>query len=94
MTLMKKLWTAAALVAVLSLAPIGAALAQGGITLAEAERIALAEVPGGRVTDIERERERRGDVYEVTVLDERGLEHDLVIDAESGAVLSSRIDYD
>ena len=90
---------AVALFSALSFGVGGSALAQSGrgqsgITLAEAERIALAEVPNGTVKDIERERELRGDVFEVSVLDERGVEHEIVIDADNGNIISSRIDND
>ncbi|HET6583793.1 MAG TPA: PepSY domain-containing protein [Nannocystaceae bacterium] len=62
------------------------------ITLEKAERIALARVPGGTITEIEIERHAGRKVYEIEVRATDGREHDLVIDASDGRVISEDID--
>lgn len=61
------------------------------ITLADAERIALAHVPGGTIEDIERDHRLGKPVFEVDVRAKDGREHELVID-EEGRVISEEID--
>lgn len=61
----------------------------GYLTLSEVEEIALAKVPGATVTDIDFDGKDGSYVYQVELyLD--GVEHELVIDAESGEELSYR----
>ena len=62
------------------------------LTFAEIERIALAEIPGGVVEDIERETERGRIVFEVEVRDPDGFEYELIIDAHDGEVLAQKSD--
>lgn len=66
---------------------------QTTITLAKAADIALARVPGGTITEIELDREQGREVYEVEVRATDGREHDLVIDASDGSVISETIDH-
>jgi uncharacterized membrane protein YkoI len=62
------------------------------ITLAQAERIALERVPGGTIEEVERDRHGTRDVFEIEVRDTSGREHEIVIDAAEGRVLSDEID--
>ena len=62
------------------------------ITLEKAERIALDRVPGGTITEIEIDRHNGRKVFEVDVRASDGREHELVIDASDGRVLSEDID--
>ncbi len=64
------------------------------ISIEKAARIALERVPGGVVEEIERDIELGKVVYEVDVRGPDGREHDIVIDASNGKVLSDRIDDD
>lgn len=61
------------------------------LSLAEAERIALARVPGGTVEDIERDFWRGKPVIEVEVRAKDGREHELVVD-EEGRIVAEEID--
>jgi uncharacterized membrane protein YkoI len=61
--------------------------AQANISFEEAEKIALEAVPGGKIVSIERETEWGRLVYEVEVVDQQGLEWEVVIDAADGKVL-------
>jgi len=66
---------------------------KGLLSVAEAEAIAVKSV-GGKVTGIELDRERLGNIYEVEVRSD-GVEYDLDIDAKTGKVLRTDIDdYD
>jgi peptidase YpeB-like protein len=58
---------------------------------AEAEQVALAAVPGGRVRSAERETEHGVPVWSVRVVKD-GVTHDLDIDARTGKVLRDRAD--
>ena len=58
------------------------AVAQSGITMEQAIRIALREVPG-TVTEVERE----GGAYEVEILDADRIEWKVVVRIRDGAVL-------
>ena len=51
------------------------------------------EAVGGKVTEIELDREKSGDIYEVEVQSE-GIEYDLDIDAKTGKVLRTEKDND
>jgi len=62
------------------------------ITFEQAERIALARVPGGTIVEIERERHGGHVVFDVEVRAKDGREHDLVIDGRDGRVLSDEVD--
>ena len=62
-----------------------AATPKGLLTIEEAEAIAVKSVDG-KVTQIELDREKSGDVYEVEVKS-GGVEYDLDIDAKTGKVL-------
>ena len=62
-----------------------AATPKGLLTIEEAEAIAVKTVDG-KVTKIELDREKSGDVYEVEVKSD-GVEYDLDIDAKTGEVL-------
>ncbi len=64
------------------------------ITIERAERIALERVPGGVVEEIERDRQLGKDVFEIEVRAPDGREHELVLDASDGRVLSEEIDDD
>jgi uncharacterized membrane protein YkoI len=62
------------------------------ISLAQAERIALERVPGGTIEEAERDRHAGREVYEIDVRDSQGRDHELVIDATDGRVISDVID--
>jgi uncharacterized membrane protein YkoI len=64
------------------------------ITLEQAKAIALKAVPGGTIKDAELDNEDGNVVYEVEVIDQKGIEHDLVIDAGNGKVLVNEVDLD
>jgi uncharacterized membrane protein YkoI len=69
------------------------ALAQSqGISMSDAERIALQLFPGATVESVEREVKRGVEVYEVELHDDRGVEHEILIDAHDGHVIRSRVD--
>lgn len=67
--------------------------AAAGIGFDEASRIAVERAGGGRVTDADWDVERGRQVWEVEVLSGR-TEHELTLDADSGAVLRHERDYD
>ncbi len=73
--------------------PGGGGVPPAPIDIDEAAAIALDRAGGGRVTDIEWDRGYRRDVWEVEIVNAR-TEHDLDIDAESGEILSHKIDRD
>ena len=64
------------------------------ITMEQAERIALDHVPGSTVESIERDSEGGTVVYEVELRAADGVEHELVIDANDGRVISADVDDD
>lgn len=66
--------------------------ASANISFEEAERIALEAVPGAKIESIERETEWGRLVYEVELLDQRGVEWDVVIDAADGKILEKKQD--
>ncbi|GAA2091581.1 PepSY domain-containing protein [Actinomadura alba] len=63
------------------------------IDRAEAVRIALRTVPGGRIESVERETEHGRAVWDIDVI-AGAAEHDLDIDARTGEVLRHRKDDD
>ena len=63
------------------------------ITTEEAVRIALAHVGGGRVSEIERELEHGRREWKVEVVN-GGREHDIRVDATTGAVTRTDVDRD
>ena len=67
-----------------------AATPKGLLTMEEAKAIAVKSV-GGKVTEIELDREKSGDIYEVEVKS-KGVEYDLDIDAKTGKVLRTEKD--
>ena len=69
---------------------VGAVSAQSaatatGLTEAQAIEIALLEVPGD-VQEVELEREDRDLVYEIEIINADGIEFEVEIDADSGAI--------
>ena len=62
------------------------AVAGGEITEEDARKIAVAEVPG-KVLEIEHEKEKGTMVYEVEIREKDGGVKEVVIDANTGAVL-------
>ncbi|MEU9187792.1 PepSY domain-containing protein [Streptomyces sp. NPDC048484] len=61
----------------------------------EAARIATGEVPGGTLTKIELKRDAAGKaVWESTVAEKDGAEHEVNVDAASGKVVQSRTESD
>lgn len=63
------------------------AMASARVSLEQAEKIALQEVPGGRVLSIERDHEWGRPVFEVEMADADGWELELTIDATDGHIL-------
>jgi uncharacterized membrane protein YkoI len=62
------------------------------ITFSQAEQIARAHVPDATVESIELEYEHGQRVYEVELRTAQGVEHEILIDANDGHVVSARID--
>lgn len=62
------------------------------ISFDRAAQIAVEHVPDGVVEDIERDRRLGRVVYEVEVLAPDGREHDLVIDANDGRIVTEEVD--
>ena len=58
-----------------------------------AAEIASEAVGGGRVTDVEFDRDFSGDHFEVEVISKDGHEYDVILDAKSGKVLAKKIDH-
>lgn len=63
-----------------------------GITLQDAERIALQHFPGATVESVERDVKQGVAVYEVELRDDRGVEHEMIIDASDGRVIRTQED--
>lgn len=61
------------------------------ITIEQAARIALSYVPGV-VESIERDYERGVIVWEVEVRDTHGIEHEVIVDANTGRVIRIEVD--
>ena len=66
----------------------------GSITMDKARQIAQAQVPNGRVTDVEYEYEHGRAVYEVEVKEGYYWEYKFVIDASNGSILFTEKEYD
>lgn len=66
----------------------------GSITMDKAREIAQAQVPNGRVTDVEYEYEHGRAVYEVEVKEGYYWEYKFVIDASNGSILFTEKEYD
>ena len=66
---------------------------QSFITKAQAAKIAAEAVGGGFVKDIDFERGFTGTYYEIEVLDNKGREYEVNVDAKTGKVLSKRRDW-
>lgn len=62
------------------------------ISYDKAAEIASKAVENGRVIDVEFDKDWNGDHFDVEVMDANGHEYDVVIDAKSGKVLSSKRD--
>lgn len=87
-----RLLTAATLIAGLVCSGVSAASTPTEISYDEAAQIALAEVPGGVVEEIERKVRRGKAIFEIEVRAPDGLEHELTIDAHDGEILDEEID--
>ena len=66
----------------------------GSITMDKARQIAQAQVPNGRVSDVEYEYEHGRAVYEVEVKEGYYWEYKFVIDASNGSILFTEKEYD
>jgi uncharacterized membrane protein YkoI len=64
------------------------------ISMEQARRIALEHVPSSTVESIEHDWERGVEVFEVELRTDGGVEHELVIDANDGHVISANTDDD
>lgn len=76
-----------------ALATPSRAEAPGELSSAEAADIALRHVGGGQVTEIEREFEHGRREWKVEIIHD-GREHDVRVDAASGAVTRTDVDRD
>jgi uncharacterized membrane protein YkoI len=63
-----------------------------GISLQDAEHIALQLFPNSSVESVERDVDRGVPVYEVELRDDRGVEHEVIIDAQNGRVIRTHVD--
>ncbi|MEO3810282.1 PepSY domain-containing protein [Sphaerisporangium sp. B11E5] len=72
----------------------GSPAAAPKVSREQAERAALAKVPGGRVTSAELETEDGRQLWDVEVDATDGTEHEFDIDAATGAVASEEVDDD
>ncbi|MCJ8007390.1 PepSY domain-containing protein [Lederbergia wuyishanensis] len=61
------------------------------ITKEQSKEIALKEISGA-VTDVELEKEHGTLAYDIEIKDANGIEHDVVVDANSGKVLKTETD--
>ncbi|MEU2123427.1 PepSY domain-containing protein [Nocardia niwae] len=68
-------------------------VADTGVSRQQAIDKALAAVPGGRVRSTELDADRGVAVWEVEIVTPAGVEHDVTIDANSGAVRAA-VDHD
>jgi uncharacterized membrane protein YkoI len=66
--------------------------AQARISLDDASRIALEQFPDGTVESVELDHHRGIEVYEVEVQTGRWTEHEVIIDAHTGAVIRIKND--
>ena len=62
------------------------------ITISQAETTARQHVPDALVEEIELDHEGGRQVYEVELRDARGVEHEIVIDADDGHIIRAGID--
>ena len=76
-------------------APVAAPAAYPQATISLEQAIAIAEkhISGGKVKDVELDYEWGRMVYEMEVMAPGWREYDVVIDATTGKVLSSRLDW-
>ena len=72
--------------------PWNVVAAQTDIARERAERIALELVPDATVESVERDEEDGVDVYEVELVTDDGVEHEVTIDAQTGRVLRVEVD--
>lgn len=66
---------------------------RAGLNASDAAEAALASQPG-KVTKVELDDEEGYVVYEVEIIDNNGVEHDLKVDAGNGDILKSETDND
>ena len=66
--------------------------AQARISMEDAARIALEQFPDGTVESVELDHHRGIEVYEVEVQTGRWTEHEVIIDAHTGAVIRIKND--
>lgn len=88
---MKKTFSSALAALFLATTMTGLAWA-GSFSFEQAIERTKREVPGGTVKSVERDFEYGRAVIEVEILDKRGLEHELIFDAEDGTLLAHKID--
>lgn len=62
------------------------------LSLEKLNEAALAQHPGGRITDAELDKDFGRYVYEVEVVDANGVEWDIELDASNGSVLQNKQD--
>lgn len=67
------------------------AATETGLSEAQIIELALAEIPG-EVQDVEQDRYRGKDVFEVEILTEDGVEMELYIAADTGEILKTKQD--
>lgn len=79
---------------VLTVSPMSFAKAKTGVSAQQAANIAAKKV-GGRVTDVDYESRTNGkSYYKVEVRKSNGREYKVYVNAQTGKVISSRVDYD
>ena len=66
--------------------------APGPVTADQASAIAVQASPGGSVTEVERDTEQTGPVFDVTIQHPDGTETKVEVDANTGQVLSTEAD--
>ena len=66
---------------------------RAGLNASDAAKAALASQPG-KVTKVELDDEEGYVVYEVEIIDNNGVEHDLKVDAGNGDILKAETDND
>ena len=69
-------------------------LESGQILSQEAIIKRATEQHPGKVSEVELERENGGYVYEIDIIDDKGIKTEFKLDAKSGEVLSSKVDDD
>ncbi len=78
-------------VAALALFTMASTALAAKLSMADAERIALQHYPNASVEGVERDFELNVEVYEVELID-RGVEYELVLDANDGHVIRTEVD--